>query len=54
MNQPRDAIVDHNLPQVFVVQNVRVDEGTWWKKEIKVFFKITFYLSGRFIPILVF
>lgn len=27
MDQPRDAVVHHNLTQVLIVQDVRVDEG---------------------------
>ena len=33
VNQPGDAVVHHDFPQVLVVQDVRVDEGAWrWQK----------------------
>lgn len=32
VNQPSDAVVHHNFPQVLVVQDVWVDEGAWWRQ----------------------
>lgn len=29
MDQPGDAVVDNDLTKVFIVQDVRVDEGSW-------------------------
>lgn len=33
MEQPRDAVVDHDLPQVLVVQDISKDERTWRRWE---------------------
>lgn len=34
MEQPRDPVVHHDLPQVLVVQDIREDKRTWrrWKQ----------------------